>query len=103
MLDHQTVGLAARVIEEMGIPTIYVGAARDIMLQVKPPRAVFLDFPLGHSTGKPFDPELQMSIIKDGFDALKTIKGPGTIIDLPYVWENKADFMLTKGFPVFPT
>jgi D-proline reductase (dithiol) PrdB len=103
VLDHQTVGLAARVIEEMGIPTIYVGVARDIMLQVKPPRAVFLDFPFGHSTGKPFDRELQMSIIKDAFNALKTNKEPGTLIDLPYKWDNKADFLLTTGFPIFPT
>ena len=103
MLDHQTVGLVARVVEEMGIPTIYLGAARDIMLQVRAPRAVFLDFPLGHTIGKPFDRELHMSIIKDAFNTLKTIKEPGTLIDLPYVWENKADFMLTKGFPIFPT
>ena len=58
---------------------------------MKPSRAVFVNFPLGHQTGKPFDRELQMSIIKDAFAALKSIKEPGTIIDLPYKWEEGDD------------
>jgi len=32
-----------------------------------------------------------MSIIKDAFAALKSIKEPGTIIDLPYKWEEGDD------------
>lgn len=77
-------GLIARRVEEGGIPTISVSSARDVTELVKPPRSVFVNFPLGHTTGKPFDRELQMKIIKDAFDALKSIKTPGTIIDLPY-------------------
>lgn len=92
MLDHQTVSLVARRVEELGVPTICVGVARDIMCQVKPPRAVFLDFPFGHTTGKPFDRELQMNIIKDAFDALRSINKPGTLIDLPYEWGEEFDF-----------
>ena len=94
-MDHQTVGLVARKVEELGIPTIYVGVARDIMRQVKPPRAVFLNFPFGHNIGRPLDKELQMSIIKDAFDALKSINEPGTVIDLPYEWGE--EFSYTPG------
>jgi len=85
------VGLIARIVEEGGIPTISASSARDITESVKPPRSVFVNFPLGHTTGKPFDRELQMKIIKDAFDALKSIKEPGTIIDLPYQWEQGDD------------
>jgi len=85
------VGLIARRVEEGGIPTISVSSARDVTELVKPPRSVFVNFPLGHTTGKPFDRELQMKIIKDAFDALKSIKTPGTIIDLPYQWEESDD------------
>lgn len=77
--------------EEGGIPTISVSSARDVTEMVKPPRSVFVNFPLGHTTGKPFDRELQMSIIKDAFNALKSIKTPGTIIDLPYQWNEGDD------------
>jgi D-proline reductase (dithiol) PrdB len=85
------VGLIARIVEEGGIPTISASSARDVTESVKPPRSVFVNFPLGHTTGKPFDRELQMKIIKDAFDALKSIKEPGTIIDLPYQWEQGDD------------
>ena len=55
---------------------------------MKPPRSVFVNFPLGHQTGKPFEPGLQKSIVRDALNALYTIKEPGTILDLPYRWEG---------------
>jgi|SRR6185437_8671348 hypothetical protein len=61
-------------------------SARDITEAVNPPRAVFLNFPLGHQTGKPNQPELQRQIVRDAMRAFETIQAPGTIIDLPYVW-----------------
>jgi hypothetical protein len=85
------VGLIARAVEEGGIPTISLSSARDITESVKPPRSVFINFPLGHTSGKPFDRELQTKIIKDAFDALKSIREPGTIVDLPYHWQGDDD------------
>jgi hypothetical protein len=85
------VGLIARIVEEGGIPTISVSSARDVTESVKPPRSVFVNFPLGHTTGKPFDRGLQMAIIKDAFDALQSIEEPGTIIDLRYEWDEGND------------
>lgn len=60
----------------------------DITRLVRPPRAVFVNFPLGHQTGKKFEPELQKSILKDALNALSTIKEPGTIVELPYRWAD---------------
>lgn len=76
-------GLFARAIEQAGIPATSVTSAIDITRLVKPPRAVFLNFPLGHQTGKKFEPGLQRSILKDALNALCTIKEPGTILELP--------------------
>lgn len=87
-------GLLARVVEEVGIPTVYVGSARDMMAQVKPPRAVFVNFPMGHQCGKPFDRELQMSIIKSALQVLSTLDQPGTIVDLPYEWGEDFGYSL---------
>ena len=95
-------GLLARVIEEVGIPTIYVGSARDMMEQVKPPRSVFVNFPLGHQCGKPFDRELQMSIIKDALQALSTLDEPGTVVDLPYEWGEDFGFGVADGYQLPP-
>jgi len=64
-------------------------SARDITRAVKPPRAVFVNFPLGHQTGKPNQPDLQRSIVIDAMRAFETIAQPGTIVELPYVWDER--------------
>jgi len=91
------VGLLARVVEEVGICTVYVGSIRDMMAQVKPPRPVFVNFPMGHQCGKAFDRELQMSIIKDALNTLKTLQEPGQIVDLPYDWGEEYVYAPTRG------
>lgn len=63
------------------------GSARDILEAAQPPRAVFTDYPLGHSVGRPFDKDNQRAIIRAGLDALASITEPGTIVDLPFEWE----------------
>ena len=90
-------GLLARVVEEVGVCTVYVGSARDMMAQVKPPRPVFVNSPLGHQCGKPFDRELQMSIIKDALNTLNTLQEPGRITDLPYEWGEEFTFAPGSG------
>jgi hypothetical protein len=84
---HQSVGLIAREVEAAGIATLCMTSAYDITQAVNPPRAVFVDYPLGHQTGKPDDPDNQRAIVRDALAAFETIGKPGTIVELPYVWE----------------
>lgn len=71
-------------------------SALDITRAVNPPRAVFVNFPLGHQTGKPHQPELQMQIVRDAMIAFETIARPGNIVELPYVWDpNDRDWEAT--------
>ena len=63
-----------------------MSSAYSITAAVNPPRAVYLDFPLGHTAGKPHDEALQRRILRDTLDALVTIDTPGTIRWLPYRW-----------------
>jgi D-proline reductase (dithiol) PrdB len=83
---HQSVGLIARAIEQSGIPTLSLSSARSITAAVNPPRAVYLDYPLGHTAGKPNAPEEQLAILRHALDAFTKIKRPGEIIDLPFEW-----------------
>ncbi|HXN85206.1 MAG TPA: hypothetical protein VN867_04000 [Candidatus Binataceae bacterium] len=62
-------------------------SALDITQSVKAPRAVFVNFPLGHQTGKPNDRGLQRSILLDAMRAFETINTPGEIVKLPYIWD----------------
>jgi hypothetical protein len=82
------VGLIAREIEQRGIPTVSLSSAHSITAAVNPPRAVFVDFPLGRTAGKPGDRDLQRRIMLDALEAVAGIQTPGTIITLPYRWSN---------------
>ena len=74
--------------EARGIPSISMSAARSITAAVNPPRAVFLDFPLGHTAGRAHDRAGQRKIMIDTLSALDSIQVPGTIRDLPYRWQE---------------
>lgn len=58
---------------------------------MNPPRAVFLDFPLGHTAGRPNEPALNRAIVGAALDALQGDE-PGAITDLPYHWEATDDW-----------
>jgi len=77
-------------------------SAVDITQAVKPPRAVFVNFPLGHQTGPPDQPELQRRIVTDAMRAFETITSPGSMVELPYVWDPSdrswEDIDYTKGW-----
>ena len=79
-------GLIAREIEAAGIPTLSMTSALSITRAVNPPRAVYLDFPLGHTTGKPDDPDGQQAILRDALRHFEDIRDAGTIEVLPYAW-----------------
>jgi hypothetical protein len=61
-------------------------SALDITRAVNPPRAAFLDYPLGHTTGKPHDPELQRRIMREALAAFESLTAPGSVKMLPFVW-----------------
>ena len=85
-------GLIARQIEAAGIPTLCLTSARDITRAAWPPRAAFLDYPLGHTSGRPNDPNLNRSILIDALAALSEIDAAGAIVDLPYHWADDDDW-----------
>ena len=79
-------GLIAREIEARGIPTLSMSSAYSITAAVNPPRAVYLDYPLGRTAGKPNDLHNQMEIMASTLNAFQTIKQPGSIVELPFAW-----------------
>ena len=55
---------------------------RDITEQVRPPRAVFVDYPMGNEIGRPGRVSEQRRIVRGAFSALTQMIEPGTIVDL---------------------
>jgi D-proline reductase (dithiol) PrdB len=82
------VSLGARQIEEAGIPTIIVGSARDIVEECGVPRFVFVDFPLGNPCGRPYDVEMQRSIVGLALDTLEHAHAPRTTVQAPFQWPD---------------
>jgi hypothetical protein len=63
-----------------------------MMAQVRAPRNVFLNFPLGHQCGKANDADLQTKILKDALGHLAAAKTPGEFADLAYQWDESFDW-----------
>jgi hypothetical protein len=89
------VGLIARHAEAAGIPTLCMSSALDITRAVNPPRAAFLDYPLGHTTGKPDDPELQRDILLRALQGFASLTRPGSVVMLPFRWTEDEKWKLS--------
>jgi len=61
-------------------------SAWSITAAVNPPRAAFVDFPLGHTTGRPGRPDEQISIIRDALGLFESVHESGTIVPMGYDW-----------------
>jgi D-proline reductase (dithiol) PrdB len=60
---HQSVGLIQSIIERAGIATVSISLLREVTERVGPPRALFVDRPLGYPLGLPKDAAFQTRII----------------------------------------
>ncbi len=63
-------------------------SALSITRSVAPPRAAFLDFPLGHTTGKKNQPEMQLNLMRQALAGFEEIDEPGTIRFLAERWSE---------------
>lgn len=87
--------LISRYIEEHGIPTVVIGAARDIVEHCGVARFLFVDFPLGSPCGEPWDVDQQRAIFQQALDLLETASGPMTTWEAGYAWSRGDDWKRT--------
>jgi hypothetical protein len=88
------VSLAARYLEEHGIPTVIMGCAKDIVEHCGVPRFLFSDFPLGNSAGRPFDEASQAETLELALRVLETAPAARTTVQSPQRWREDADWKL---------
>ena len=91
---HQTVSLVARHLEANGIPTVIMGAAKDIVEYCGVPRFLFSDFPLGNSAGRPNDVESQAQTLEMALRVLETAPAGRTTVQSPLRWREDASWKL---------
>ena len=79
------------------VPTVVIGAAKDIIEYCGVPRFVFNDFPLGNAAGRPGDPESQNAIFELALMLLERAPAPRTTIQSEFPWSSdpswKLDYM----------
>jgi hypothetical protein len=83
------VGLIARAIETVGLPTVSISITKDLTEAVGVPRAVFVKWPLGHPLGEPHNPLQQRTLIFDALKLLVTAQQPGIIAEPGYRWKRE--------------
>lgn len=64
--------------------TIGFSSARSITTSANPPRTVFVDLPLGHTTGLPHDAAGQRTLLSEGLTVAHAFGSPGSVVDLGY-------------------
>ncbi|HZZ32853.1 MAG TPA: hypothetical protein VFE10_12780 [Phenylobacterium sp.] len=98
---HQTLSLTARTLEAAGLPTVLMGAARDIVELCGVPRFLFSDVPLGSAAGLPWDVGSQDATLDLALSLLATATGPRTTVQNPLRWPGppgwRADYLSLAG------
>lgn len=74
----------AHYFEAAGLSTVLVGFVREHIEAIRPPRALWLDFPMGRPLGKPNDPGYQKQVIRAAFELFDAASGP-VLEDFPDV------------------
>ena len=73
---NQSVGLIQRAIEAAGMTTVSISLLREITEKIRPPRALFVPFPLGYPLGEPRNPDLQSRVMRAAFALLTRMDVP---------------------------
>jgi len=82
------VSLVAHAIESAGIPTVVMGAAKDIVEYVGVARFAFSDVPLGNSAGLPHDPASQAEVLETALRLFESAFLPRTTVQTGARWND---------------
>jgi len=86
------VGLVCRLLEERGIATVCVATGRDLIAQVNPPRALFLNHPMGNNFGPAGDAGMQTDVLRAALALIHSAEQGGTLMDYPTTWSESFAF-----------
>ncbi|MBS2531379.1 hypothetical protein KGQ20_01205 [Catenulispora sp. NF23] len=84
---HVAFGVLARAIENRGIPTTSITTLYKQATYLKPPRASFLDFPLGCPAGRPRAKTQQREIVKAALEFAEQAESDWELKRLPFQWD----------------
>jgi len=71
---------------------VCVSTGRDLTAQVKPPRSVFVNHPMGNAFGAPGDSAMQLQVLRAALQLVQTAEQGGVLVDLPSEWRQSFEF-----------
>lgn len=72
--------LIARHFESIGIPTLVLGSALDILKYGNPPRTVFVNYPLGFESGRFKDKADQLDVVRQALQQFDRLQESGLVL-----------------------
>ena len=72
-------------------------AGRDLTQLVRPPRAAFVNFPMGNPLGRPGDVATQRAILLETLRLAERRGESGLLVDLPHDWGEPVDTIMDSA------
>jgi hypothetical protein len=95
------VGLVARAIEAVGIPTVTLNMIWPFQRLVGMPRVAAIEHPFGRPYGDVGDVETQRAVLRAALELAVHATEPGVVEHLPFVWHEEPK--QTKWHPAEPS
>lgn len=77
---HQSVGLIQAAIESAQMTTVSVSMLKEVTEQVRPPRVLYVPYPLGYPLGEPDNRVLQRKILSQALKLLALPQPPEGVL-----------------------
>ncbi|MGI9536998.1 MAG: hypothetical protein ACR2PB_08000 [Desulfocapsaceae bacterium] len=91
-------GGLSHYLEDEGIATTQISLIKEHSQKMRPPRALWVTFPLGRPLGNPNDPEFQRDVLSQALNLLEEAEGP-VLFDYP---EDADDDQAGPAIPACP-
>jgi hypothetical protein len=92
------VGTLGHIFEAAGLATVGISSIRGQTERLRPPRALYCEFPLGRPLGRPGDPRFQHRVLRAALDLLARPAGP-VLEDFPDTIEASTTETLSCSVP----
>ncbi len=94
-------GLAQRVLEASGIPTVSLSMIPVFTRATGVPRLAGIAYPMSRPMGRPGDAGGQRAVLKGLLEVLDVARAPDTYVELPFTWPE-TPAQARKGSDVSP-
>ena len=79
-------GLAHRVLEAQGIPSVSLTMIPDFTRATGVPRLAGIAYPMSRPMGRPGDAAGQRAVLRAQLELLDGAREPGSYVELPFTW-----------------